>query len=135
MPISPRKVQVLLFSLAMITLSALATQVTAASADSDCPPLQITPLHANATSQQPVFAMQPGRLRPQLESLLRRHLGIEHVVWLVAEEHEWPAYFDLTGATWEAILESLAASYQLRIQLHPNRTAVVNYLGPGEEGL
>lgn len=126
MPMSPRTVQAVLISLPM-----LATQSGTARADSDCLPLQITPLQVASSPQ--VFAMRPGRLRPQLETLLRRHLGVDHVVWMAAEEHEWPAHYELTGATWEHILEALAASYQLRIQLHPNRTAVISYLTSAPE--
>lgn len=133
MPMSPRKVQAVLVSLPLLSLFALATPVGIARADSGCLPLQITPLQV--ASPQQVFAMQPGRLRPQLEALLRRHLGVEHVVWMAAQEHEWPAHYELTGASWEDILEALAASYQLQIQLHPNRTAVISYLTAAREDL
>ncbi|MGX5914547.1 hypothetical protein ACR0ST_07450 [Aliidiomarina sp. Khilg15.8] len=130
---SPRKVCAVFISLPVITLATLAVLPGRASAASDCLPLQITPLQSSV--QTLTFSMRRGRLRPQLEELLRRHLDVDHVVWLAAAGHEWPADYDLVGANWGDILETLAASYQLRIQVHPNRTAVVDYLAPAREGL
>lgn len=133
MPMSPRKVHAVLMSLSIVTLATLAVLPGRVGAATDCLPLQITPLQTSAEAHS--FSMRRGRLRPQLEALLRRHLGVDHVVWLAAEGHEWPADYNISGADWTHILETLAASYQLRIQLHPNRTAVVDYMQPAREGL
>lgn len=133
MPLPPRKVRAVFISLPVITLATLAVLPGQVSAASDCLPLQISALPSSQGAMQ--FQMRRGRLRPQLEALLRQHMDIDHVVWLAAEQHQWPADYALSGPDWEHILEALAASYHLRIRLHPNRTAVIDYVPAAGEGL
>ncbi|RUO25213.1 hypothetical protein CWE09_00250 [Aliidiomarina minuta] len=72
--------------------------------------------------------MSPGPLQPQLETLLQQHLQVQSVVWLAATEHHWPSRYQLQANDWDSILERLLEPYQLRVLLHANHTAVVDYL-------
>ena len=73
------------------------------------------------------FEMRPGRLRPQLERVLRQHMGVQHVLWQAAEEHDWPTSYTLHAASWPALVESLLSPYRLRLQLFANHSAVITY--------
>lgn len=77
------------------------------------------------------FEMRPGRLKPQLERVLREHLGVQHIVWQAAEEHEWPSAYELHATSWPALVESLLGPYQLRLQLFVNHSAVISYQHQG----
>lgn len=79
------------------------------------------------------FEMRPGRLKPQLERVLREHLGVQHIVWQAAEEHAWPSAYELHASSWPALVESLLEPYQLRMQLFVNHSAVISdrYQGGG----
>lgn len=74
------------------------------------------------------YQMSAGRLKPQLERILRQHMGVQHIVWRVAEEHQWPSNYLLEGETWAALIESLLTPYQLHLQLFANHSAVISYL-------
>lgn len=76
------------------------------------------------------FKMRPGRLRPQLERVLRQHMGVQHVLWQVADEHDWPTSYALHAASWPALVESLLSPYRLRLQLFANHSAVITYQQP-----
>lgn len=105
-----------------------------------CPPL-LPPQFSKLTESQPrtpaltsgassagvSFEMHPGRLQPQLERVLRQHMGIQHVLWQAASEHEWPTSYQLEAASWGALVESLLSPYQLRMQLFANHSAVISY--------
>lgn len=76
------------------------------------------------------FDMRPGRLRPQLERVLRQHMGVQHVLWEAADEHDWPTTYSLHAGSWPALVESLLSPYQLRLQLFANHSAVISYQQP-----
>ena len=82
------------------------------------------------------FDMRPGRLRPQLERVLRQHMGVQHVLWQASDEHDWPTSYALHAASWPALVESLLSPYRLRLQLFANHSAVITYQQPvgGEHG-
>lgn len=107
---------------------------TAAWPAQDCRPLLIPPTLPTTLTDRPgalsvvSFDMHPGPLRPQLENLMQQHLQVQSVVWLAATEHQWPSRYQLQADNWESILERLLEPYQLRVQLHANHTAVVDYL-------
>lgn len=114
-----------------------ATLVFAAGGVDDCPPL-IFPTNYNQSAQASVpiepptsvsFTLQRGLLRPQLELLLRDHLAIQQVVWQAPTDIHWPSHYQLEGLDWLAVLEQLAASYQLQVSLFANHIAVVQAQG------
>lgn len=107
----------------------LAMVLNLAVASSDWPPLLISnPASASQEiGQVAEFKLHKGRLRPQLETILRQHMGVQHIIWLAADAHDWPSDYKLTAANWDGLLTRLIAPYQLRIQLYENHTAVVDY--------
>jgi hypothetical protein len=121
-----------------IAINLAATPMLAA-ATSDCPPLLIPHQRALFAAESNTVAsvswqMQPGRLQPQLEALLAEHMHIEHVVWQVSAQHQWPSHYELRAVDWHDAIERLLQPYQLRIQLYSNRTAVIDYL-PASRGV
>ncbi|MCC5854400.1 MAG: hypothetical protein JJU10_01810 [Idiomarina sp.] len=79
-------------------------------------------------SQTVSFLLKPALLRPQLEELLATHWQVQRVIWYAAQDHLWPTHFELIASDWDALLERLLTPYQLRVVLHANHTAVVDYL-------
>lgn len=71
------------------------------------------------------FDFKAGRLRPQLEQLLMQFGGVQHVQWLAPEGLLWPSDYTLTGISYQHMLEAVLKSYQLRLTLYANHTAVV----------
>lgn len=105
-----------------------------------CPPLNIQ-TSANAAnsiienSQWAQINLTPGLLRPQLEKLLKQHWGVQSVVWYAAGGHYWPTHYSMRAASWDELLENLLAPYQIKVTLHANHTAVVDYLTDTKRGL
>lgn len=79
------------------------------------------------------FELRAGRLKPQLESLLRQHFAIQHVVWNAPEGLLWPADYSLRGDTPDAMMRALLAPYHLQLRLYANHTAVVQAQAMGGE--
>ena len=42
-----------------------------------------------------MFTLRKGRLKPQVEVLLREHFAVQHVVWNAPEGLVWPADYQL----------------------------------------
>lgn len=110
--------------------AALASCVSPVHAfDQECLPLTQPTEFASARFDPPVrYRLEAALLRPQLEHLLTQHLGIERVVWYADNHHLWPTQFELVAPNWDLLLESLLKPYQIRVALHPNNTAVVDYM-------
>ncbi|RUO38789.1 hypothetical protein CWE13_03925 [Aliidiomarina shirensis] len=105
-----------------------------------CPPLNIQTSGATGTailesSPWAQLELKPGLLRPQLEKLLKQHWGIQNVVWYAEDGHYWPTHYSLRAATWDELLETLIAPYHIKVTLHANHTAVVDYLSDTKRGL
>lgn len=115
----------------------------------ECPPLTLpVRLHASvaaasvspheianepATSNEQYWLavqwqLTPGLLRPQLETLLRDHWQVQNFVWQAASGHYWPTHYTLAANSWDELLDALLTPYQLRVALHANHTAVIDYL-------
>lgn len=122
-------------TVAIIFLSITSVSATELPA---CPPLNL-PIAASPLVQQiSMFTEQaynevvslnltPGLLKPQLESLLKEHWQIQNFIWYAAHGHYWPTHYEMQAANWDALLEMLITPYQLRIALHANHTAVIDY--------
>jgi|SRR5690554_1435307 len=110
--------------------AALASVATSVHAfDQECLPLSQPTEFASARFDPPVrYQLEAALLRPQLEQLLSQHWGIERVVWYADTHHLWPTQFELVAPDWDLLLESLLKPYQMRVALHPNKTAVVDYM-------
>lgn len=74
------------------------------------------------------YQLEAALLRPQLEHLLQQHWGVQRVIWYADNHHQWPTDYELRAASWDLLLESLLKPYQLRVALHANHTAVVDYM-------
>ncbi|RUO43820.1 hypothetical protein CWE15_01060 [Aliidiomarina taiwanensis] len=97
--------------------------------DHDCLPFTQPTEFASARFEPPVrYKLEAALLRPQLEKLLTEHWGVQRVVWYADNHHTWPTYFELVAPSWDQLLENLLKPYQLRVALHPNHTAVVDYM-------
>ncbi|RUO21135.1 hypothetical protein CWE08_05960 [Aliidiomarina iranensis] len=99
----------------------------------DCPPLNLQAFSKSANSvfensQWAEIELKPGLLRPQLEQLLKEHWGIQNIVWYAEDGHYWPTRYAMRAATWDELLNTLIAPYHLKVTLHANHTAVVDYL-------
>lgn len=93
------------------------------------------PPQDNSESRSEVrFELKADRLKPQIESLLFTHWDIQKVVWYADPHHVWPTDFELVESSWEALLSKVLTPYQLRVAIHENRTAVVDYM-PDAVGL
>lgn len=123
---------------AVIFLSVISVSVSATELP-PCPPLNlaIEAIHfeqpvsvlAEQTHNEMVsLNLTPGLLKPQLESLLKDHWQIQNFIWRAAHGHYWPTHYKMQAASWDALLEMLITPYQLRIALHANHTAVIDYL-------
>lgn len=77
------------------------------------------------------YALHPALLRPQLEQLLKRHWQVQNVIWYAAYGHYWPTHYEITAPSWDDLLQQLLTPYGLRVVLHDNHTAVVEYLAQG----
>lgn len=122
---------------AIIFLSVTSVSVSATELP-PCPPLNL-PIAANPLVQQMSMLTEqthnevvslnltPGLLKPQLESLLKEHWQIQNFIWRAAHGHYWPTHYKMQAANWDALLEMLITPYQLRIALHANHTAVIDY--------
>ncbi|MFU8785022.1 hypothetical protein [Aliidiomarina sp.] len=123
---------------AIIFLSVISVSVSATELP-PCPPLNL-PVKAPLFVQQEstpteqtyyelvTFNLTPGLLKPQLESLLKEHWQIQNFIWRAAHGHYWPTHYRMQAASWDELLEMLITPYQLRIALHANHTAVIDYL-------
>jgi|GEM_PF-4648737 len=78
------------------------------------------------------WELRPAPLRPQVESLLREQWGVQNIVWYAEQGHFWPTNYTLVAPTWDLLLSRVLSPYQLRVKLHSNHTAVIEYL-PGVE--
>lgn len=97
--------------------------------DQECLPLTQPTEFASARFEPPVrYTLEAALLRPQLETLLIEHWDVQRVVWYADNHHTWPTQFELVAPSWDKLLESLLKPYQLRVALHPNHTAVVDYM-------
>ncbi|RTE86872.1 MULTISPECIES: hypothetical protein [Gammaproteobacteria] len=74
------------------------------------------------------FELKADRLKPQIESLLFAHWDIQKVVWYADPHHVWPTDFELVERSWDVLLSKVLEPYQLRVAIHENRTAVVDYM-------
>lgn len=100
-----------------------------AAVEEDCLPFLQPASPVIVENVEPVrYTLSAALLKPQLEALLAQHWGIQRVVWYADQHHVWPTDFELRAAHWDALLESLLAPYQLRVSLHPNAMAVIDYL-------
>ncbi|CUS49395.1 MAG: hypothetical protein HLUCCO02_12090 [Idiomarinaceae bacterium HL-53] len=79
-------------------------------------------------SSPAVFKLEAARIKPQIETLLRTHWQVQQVVWYADPHHIWPTEFELQAHSWDALLAKILQPYQLRVSLHENHTAVVDYL-------
>lgn len=78
------------------------------------------------------WELKPAPLRPQVETLLREQWGVQNIVWYAERGHFWPTNYTLVAPTWDLLLSKVLSPYQLRVKLHSNHTAVIEYL-PGVE--
>ncbi|HLV47823.1 MAG TPA: hypothetical protein VKY35_02035 [Aliidiomarina sp.] len=110
--------------------AALASCYTSAHAfDQECLPLSQPTEFASVRFDPPVrYQLEAALLRPQLEHLLTQHWGIQRVIWYADSHHQWPTQYELVAPNWDLLLEGLLKPYQLRVALHPNNTAVVDYM-------
>src|SRR5690554_1012484 len=111
------------------TLAATLSVASYGSIDQQCQPFMQPSVAVAVDSEESVrFSMNAALLKPQLESLLAQQWGVQRVVWYADQHHIWPTDFELNAPHWDALLESLLAPYQLRVVLHPNAMAVIDYL-------
>lgn len=79
------------------------------------------------------FELRVGRLKPQVETLLREHFAVQHMVWNAPEGLLWPSDFKLQARDATAIVESLLQPYNLQMRVYANHTAVIYQLAQGAE--
>lgn len=119
--------------LSVVSVSVSATELPT------CPPLSLTLADSQIAPQLIASPAQihpatvslnliPGLLKPQLETLLKEHWHIQNFIWRAAHGHYWPTHYTMQAANWNELLETLITPYQLRIALHANHTAVIDYL-------
>ena len=92
-------------------------------------------LTAENRTQTPVhsvfFDLRVGRLKPQVETLLRDHFAIQHMVWNAPEGLVWPSDFKLQATDPTALVESLLEPYNLQMRVYANHTAVIQPIAYG----
>ncbi|WP_194757340.1 hypothetical protein [Aliidiomarina indica] len=119
-------------------------------AQEPCPPLQFhsgpqlspdlhlspnpNPSRSTSTPDVVSYTLQPALLRPQLEYLLKHQWHVQNVIWYAAYGHYWPTHYELSAASWDELLDQLLTPYGLRVVLHDNHTAVVEYTPQGRRG-
>ena len=77
------------------------------------------------------FDLRVGRLKPQVETLLRDHFAIQHIVWNAPEGLVWPSDFTLQASDVTTMVESLLQPYNLQMRVYANHTAVIQQLTHG----
>lgn len=99
------------------------------------PKVAPTEIKERGTEEHTVsYLLQPALLRPQLEQLLKHHWQIQNVIWYAAYGHYWPTHYEMSAPSWDDLLQQLLTPYGLRVVLHGNHTAVVEYLSEGHRG-
>lgn len=71
--------------------------------------------------------LHDGLLKPQLDLLLREQFGVQAIEWRASTHHLWPTVYLLRGTSWRQLLQQVLEPYQLRVTLHANHTAVIDY--------
>lgn len=71
------------------------------------------------------FLLYAGKLKPQLDTLLKQHWQVQEVIWKTEHYHEWPTVFEATAASWEQLLIAILKPYRLQVIFHKNHIAVV----------
>lgn len=79
--------------------------------------------------------LHDGLLKPQLDLLLREQFGVQVIEWRASTHHLWPTVYLLHGSSWRQLLQQMLEPYQLRVTLHANHTAVVDYQQPQRAAL
>lgn len=93
-------------------------------------PVTVSPASPHAAVS---FDLRVGRLKPQVEMLLREHFAIQHIVWNAPEGLLWPSDYQLQAADVTAMVESLLQPYNLQMRVYANHTAVIHQLTHGTE--
>lgn len=130
------------FCIALLLCSAIASHPVSGQALPVCPPLQINQAlpsgqhfsawrdrsGSEAQYAQLTIKLEPGLLRPQLESFLRKHRDVQTMIWQVNEGHYWPTAFQMTSPTLDELLARLLRPYHMGIRFYANHTAEIYYL-------
>lgn len=113
----------------IVTMALVASSSLPENITENCLYLNQAPISKVGSLEQPVrFALQADRLKPQVESLLKEHWDIQEVIWYADPHHVWPTEFELLATDWNQLLSKILEPYQLRVSIHENHTAVVDYL-------
>lgn len=107
---------------------------TASFALAPSSPSTLQPSLIGPSSDAVSYPLKPALLRPQLEHLLKHHWQVQNVIWYAAYGHYWPTHYELSAPTWDDLLQKLLTPYGLRVVLHDNHTAVVEYVTQGRRG-
>lgn len=130
------------FCIALLLGGAIAFNPVNGQTLPNCPPLQINQAQhsgesisswrdlSGSVAQQPqlTIKLEPGLLRPQLESFLREHRNIQTMIWQVSEGHYWPTAFQMTSPALDELLSRLLRPYHMGIRFYANHTAEIYYL-------
>lgn len=101
------------------------------------PVANISPRNSQQLATDTTVSLQlhDGLLKPQLDLLLREQFDIQAIEWRASTHHQWPTEFLLKGTSWRQLLQQMLEPYQLRVTLHANHTAIVDYQQPQRSAL
>lgn len=72
-----------------------------------------------------VARLEPGLLKPQVETLIKQGFAVEHIDWRASPHYRWSTHFEFPADGWQNALRKILQPYQLQLTLYANRTAVV----------
>lgn len=129
-----------LLSAGALLLVLVATEASAQQ-NLDCAPLALAPSAQGAdvgaanAAKKVAIMLRPGRLQPQIERILEGHFQIKLVDWRASPHHRWPTEYRLEAWSWAELLTRMLEPYGLRITIHANHSAVIEYVHQSAEAV
>lgn len=130
-----RKLLPFLAVVLVLCSSAAQSQASAATSATTCPAFnyevskpaaQTSAETATTRSTTEILTrLQPGLLKPQVETLIKQGFGVEHIDWRASPHYRWSTHYEFTAENWASALRRILEPYQLQLTLYANHTAVV----------
>ncbi|WP_258807186.1 hypothetical protein [Pseudidiomarina sp. CB1] len=86
---------------------------------------QRTAVTEAAAAQAITARLQPGLLKPQVESLIKQGFDVEYIDWRASPHYRWSTHFEFAADDWQRALTKILQPYQLQLTLYANHMAVV----------
>lgn len=130
-----------LLSAGALLLAFSSIDVAQAQVNLDCAPLALDASSVaqkttvGAAGKKVAIMLSPGRLQPQIERILAGHFQIKLVDWRASPHHRWPTEYRLEAWSWAELLTRMLEPYGLRIVIHANHSAVIDYVHQSAEAV